>query len=321
MPVRLTTMTPANGPSNEELKARLRAAARDKLYQVMLDLGRVRGAVVHATGVVAEMRRRHRLGPVETLVLGQAMVAATLMSTDLGSGGRVKVSCDCAGPVGGLVVEANSFGEVRGYLRHVPVEVPGDGEVPRLRDLFGSGQLVVTRHRTDESGESVPSTGIVEMQHGTLAQDLAYYYATSQQTPTALNLSVAFDDTGNLTGAGGLLLQAMPGADVARIAEIEARLTGLHSLGGSFAAGADPVELIEREFAPFQPSIIGQRRTAFFCRCARDRFLAYIGALGEGEIEDMLAHEQFPVAVTCAYCSAEYLFERDELQQLAAGRG
>ena len=285
----------------------------------MLDLGQVRGAIVHATGVVAEMRTRHELGPLETLVLGQATVAAALMSTDLGSGGRVKVSCDCTGPVGGLVAEANSYGEVRGYLRRVPIELPGDGgEVPRLRDLFGGGQLVVTRHRTDATGEAVPSTGIVEMRHGTLAQDLAYYYATSEQTPSAFNLSVAFDDDGNLNGAGGVLLQAMPGADAVRIAEIEECLTGLRSLGAQFAAGADPVGLIEREFAPFQPSIIGQRRTAFHCRCARERFLAYIGALGSTEINDMLVTEQFPVPVTCTYCSTEYRFERSELERLAS---
>ena len=240
------------------------------------------------------------------------------MSTDLGSGGRIKVSCDCVGPVGGLVVEANSFGEVHGYLRHVPTEVPGDAEVLRLRELFGDGQLVVTRHRIDERGESGPSTGIVKMEHGTLAQDIACYYATSEQTPTAVNLSVAFDAAGNVTGAGGLPLQVMPAADAARVEEIEARLTGLRSLGGKFAAGADPIELIEPEFVPFQPSSVGQHRTAFFCRCARDRFLAYVGAIGDDEIENILALEQFPVAATCPYCGAEHLFQCDELQQLAA---
>ena len=132
-------MSPVDRPTNEELKARLRVAARDRLYQAMLDLGRVCGAVSHAIGMVAEMRCRHQLGSIKTLLLGQAVVAAALMSTNFGSGGRIKVSCDCVGPVGGLVVEASSFCEVHDYLRHVPIEVPGDAEVLRLRELFGDG--------------------------------------------------------------------------------------------------------------------------------------------------------------------------------------
>jgi molecular chaperone Hsp33 len=302
--------------ANEDLKANLRRAAKDQLYTVLLDAGRVRGAILHATGIVREAHDRHALGPVETLVLGQALVAGGLLTSTLDAGERLKVVCDCDGPVGGLVVEANSYGEVRGYLRQVPILLADDaGTPPTLRDLFGRGQISVARHRANETSAGPPAIGIVEMQEGTLAQDLAYYFATSEQTPSALNLSVAFDHQGNLEGAGGLFLQAMPGADPVRVAEIEDQLTNLDSIGALFAAGTTPSQLIADAFAAYTPEITSRRRSAFVCHCGHERFLAYIGALGAEEVQDMLEKEDFPVPAKCTYCNTEYHFSRADLQR------
>ena len=225
----------------DTLERRLRAGRRDQLYQFLLDFGGIRGAVLHATRVIAEMRANHRLGPLETLVLGQAYVAAGLMTVNLKSPESLTIKVDCSGPIGGLTVDGNAFGEVRGYLAQDPIPVAADGKVPRLQDLFGAGTLAVTKHLRDGAH---PFSGVVEMRYGSLAEDLSYYFVTSEQTPSALSLSVAFDDAGQLTGAGGVFLQALPGARDEQVNDVERLLRQLPSIGAAFAAGEEP-----REFA------------------------------------------------------------------------
>lgn len=294
---------------------RLRAHRRDQLYQFLLDSGQIRGAVLHATRMVGEMRANHDLGPLETLVLGQAYVAAGLMSVNLKSPESLTVKVDCSGPIDGLTVEGNAHGEVRGYLSRIPIPVQTDAGIPRLPDLFGTGHgtLAVTRHLR---GGARPFTGMVEIRYGSLAGDLAYYFATSEQTPSALNLSVAFDDAGRLTGAGGVFLQALPGARDETVSEVERLLRDQPAIGAAFAAGEEPRELLERTFGSHQPVILARRRVLFMCHCSADRFRGHLAALPRSELQDILDRGPLPLVTTCLYCNTTYQFEREVIASL-----
>ena len=302
----------------DSLKERLRANRRDQLYQFLLDYGGIRGAVLHATRVVAEMRANHRLGPLETLVLGQAYVAAGLMSVNLKSPESLTLKVDCSGPIGGLTVDGNAFGEVRGYLAQDPIPVAAERGVPRLRDLFGSGTLAVTKHLQDGGH---PFTGMVEMRYGSLAEDLSYYFTTSEQTPSALSLSVAFDAAGELTGAGGVFLQALPGARDEQVRDVERLLRQLPSIGAAFAAGEAPDALLERSFGAHEPVIIARRRVVFMCHCSADRFRGHLGALPRAELRDILARGPLPLQTTCHYCNTTYQFDRGQIAALLDAAG
>ena len=291
----------------DTLAGRLHANRRDQLYQFLLDLGGVRGAVLHATRVVSEMRANHELGPLETLVLGQAYVAAGMMSVNLNAPESLTIKVDCERPIGGLTVDGNGFGEVRGYLAQNPIPVT------RLQDLFGSGTLAVTKHLRDGTQ---PFTGMVEMRYGSLAEDLAYYFATSEQTPSALSLSVAFDDAGELTGAGGVFLPALPGGCADAVTDVERRLRELPSIGAAFAGGEEPRALLERAFGPHQPAIIGRRRIVFMCHCNADRFRGHLGALPGTELQDILDHGPLPLKTICLHCNTTYQFDRSEIGAL-----
>lgn len=302
----------------DTLEARLRAHRRDQLYQFLLDYGGIRGAVLHATRLVGEMRANHRLGPLETLVLGQAYVAAGLMTVNLKSPESLTIKVDCSGPIGGLTVDGNAFGEVRGYLAQDPIPVAADRGVPRLQDLFGTGTLAVTKHLGDGGR---PFSGVVEMRYGSLAQDLSYYYAASEQTPSALSLSVAFDAAGGLTGAGGVFLQALPGARAEQVRDVERLLRQLPSIGAAFAAGETPNALLERAFGAHEPVIIARRRVVFMCHCSAARFQGHLGALPRAELQDLLEQGPLPVRTTCMYCNTTYRFERGQISALLHAAG
>ena len=294
---------------------RLRAHRRDQLYQFLLDSGRIRGAVLHATRMVAEMRANHELGPLETLVLGQAYVAAGMMCVNLKSPESLTIKVDCSGPIGGLTVEGTAHGEVRGYLSRVPIPVPAEAGVPTLRDLFGTGPgtVAVTKHLR---GGTRPFTGVVEMRYGSLAEDLAYYYTTSEQTPSALNLSVAFDDAGHVTGAGGIFIQALPGARDDTVREVERLLRDQSTVGAAFAGGEEPPDLLERVFGSHQPVILARRRVLFMCHCSSARFRHHLAALPRSELRDILDRGPLPVVTTCLFCNSTYRYGRDIIAEL-----
>ena len=310
---RLDTPVEKRPLPGDTLERRLRAGRRDQLYQFLLDYGGIRGAVLHATRVVGEMRANHRLGPLETLVLGQAYVAAGLMTVNLKSPESLTIRVDCSGPIGGLTVDGNAFGEVRGYLVQDPIPMTTDGRVPRLQQLFGTGTLAVTKHLHDAAR---PFTGVVEMRYGSLAEDLSYYFATSEQTPSALSLSVAFDAAGELTGAGGVFLQALPGARDEQVQDVERLLHQLSSIGAAFAVGEEPRALLERAFGAHEPVIIARRRVVFMCHCSAQRFRRHLGALPRAELQDMLDSGPLPIETTCLYCNTTYRFDRDQIVEL-----
>ncbi len=224
-------------PYGETLREQLLASAKDRLHRFLLAEGAVRGAIVNATRMVNEMRANHELGILETLVLGRAYIGAVLMAADLKSDDRLSIQFDCSGPIKGLVVEANAFGEVRGFLKQVPIPLEKPMESYDLSPFFGAGFVSVTKYLQDAKQ---PFTGQVMLKYGNIAKDLANYYLTSEQIPTAFNLSIKFDKLGQVTGAGGLFLQAMPQVNDELSTSLEKKVNNLPSLGEVFTSNKDP---------------------------------------------------------------------------------
>jgi molecular chaperone Hsp33 len=305
-------------PVGDSLRRRLEENARDRMYQFLLDYGTVRGALVHGTRLVREMRVNHELGALETLVLGQAYVAAGLMSVNLKGFDRLKLQVHCSGLLKGLSVEANAFGELRGYLLATPLPLEGPVDPADLSALYGEGVLSVTRYLQEARQ---PFSGQVRLVHGNLAQDLAYYFLTSEQTRSSVHLSVKFDGAGEVVGAGGLFLQAMPGAEIRTVERIDALARALPSLGTAFAEGRAAEDLLAEWFAPFSPLLLGSRRVAFMCHCSARRFGRFLAALPREELEDMLEKGPFPVVTTCWNCNSQYSFPREEIERLAQEAG
>ncbi len=298
------------------LKAQLKAAARDRLYRFMLADGMVRGAVVKSTRMVNEMRANHGLGGLETLVLGQAYIAAALLTANLKARDRISMSIQCSGPLKGLDVESNVFGEVRGYLKDPGFSSHMDKETPSLSALFGAGFLTVTKYLEEAKH---PYSGQVVLEYGTIAEDLANYFLKSEQTPTAFNLSVYFDEKGEVAGAGGIFLQAMPGADDRTVTQAQTMLQNVGSPGRAFAGNQKPETLVNHNFQKLNPVFLENHRVEFFCRCSEKIMKGHLATLPKKDIADIIDNGPFPVELRCHNCNTVYRFTRQDIESLNQG--
>ena len=304
-------------PYGETLKAQLLASARDRLYNFVLADGAIRGVILNGTRMVNEMRANHELGILETLVLGRAFLGAALMSADLKSDDRISLKFDCSGPIKGLVVEANAFGEVRGFLKRVPIPIDKPMKSFDLSPFFGAGFLLVTKYLEDAKQ---PFTGQVMLEYGNIAKDLANYYLTSEQVPTAFNLSIKFDQQGHVTGAGGLFLQAMPQADDELAGSMEKRVTALPSLGEVFTEDQEAEALVMETFKDYSPRFLANRRIEFMCHCNRERVRNLLTLLPIEELRDIRNNGPFPVEINCHYCSTPYEFSKHDIREIYGTR-
>ena len=298
---------------NHDVKAQLQASAKERLYRFLMAQDQIKGVVIHATRMVKEMQANHNLGPLETLVLGQAYIAAALISAPLKGRDRTAINIQCSGPIKGLDVEANAFGEIRGYLKANPIQVENPEKIKRLSTLYGAGFLSVTKYIEDTNR---PYTGQIALVHGSIAEDLAEYFLTSEQIPSGFKLSVAFDENENITGAGGIFLQALPGAQPDNIVQAETMIKGIDALGQSFAQDQTPESIIETGFADLSPRFLDSSRVEFYCRCAKDRMADHLKNLPKEDCTDILANGPFPLELRCHHCNSIYRFSQKELSRV-----
>lgn len=304
-------------PYGKTLKDQLLAGAKDRLYNFLLADGAIRGVILHGTRMINEMRSNHELGILETLVLGRAYLGAGLMSADLKSIDRIALKIDCSGPIKGLVVDANAFGEVKGFLKQVPIPIEKPMENYDLSPFFGAGFLEVTKYLEDAKQ---PFTGKIALEYGNIAFDLANYYLKSEQIPTAFNLSIKFDKDGSVTGAGGLFLQAMPEADDDLTADLEKRIKNLPSLGEVFTEDKEPERLVDDVFQKYSPKFLANRRIEFMCHCNKQRLRSYLTLLPIDELKDIRNHGPFPLEIRCHHCNTPYHFEKSDIKKIYGKR-
>ncbi|MDY0133021.1 MAG: Hsp33 family molecular chaperone HslO [Desulforegulaceae bacterium] len=296
----------------EKLKKRLIENTKDRVYSFVMDEGNFRGAVIHSTRLVKDLKERHSLGIIETLILGHACSGTELMATTLKGNNRLKFHIQCSGPVKGLVCEANSFGDVRGYLFQNPIPIKEAPKDFRTSPYFNAGFMTITYFK--ENSKS-PYSGKVMLEYGEIAQEIANYYLTSEQIPSACNLSVTFSPDGEVTGAGGILIQKMPGTDDITLEKLENSFLSLPSIGEEFSKGYSPEDIIYGSFKEFNPKILDNKRVAFSCSCEKERMLAYIKGLGKQTLKEILNDNNFPLEVVCHYCSNNFLYDKNIIQQ------
>jgi len=298
---------------DEFLRSHLASLPEDGREVFLLNDGSVRAVVLQGTHVVNQMRANHDLGILETLVLGHGYLAGGLLASTIKGDDRVQLTIECGGPIKGVYVEAWAIGAVRGYLKEVPIPIKKPLESFDLSPFFGPGFLTVTKLL---EGKKTPYSGQVMLQHGSIAKDLAEFFLISEQTPTVVSLSIQFNREGQVTGAGGLFLQKLPGSDDATLEELEMVATNMPSLGKYLSEGKTGMEFVEEVFEKFDPRHLQRLPYGFSCPCDRKRYAQYLTTLPEEEKQGILKEGPFPLELHCFNCGTTYPFEKEELDTL-----
>lgn len=318
-----------------ELRSRLSSLEPDGLSSFTLagpggpEGGEARGALVSATRLVNEMRANHGLGILETLILGQAYIAALLMASNLKDRDSISIRVDCSGPAKGLSVEGRnrpaSDGQgrrlaARGYLFEERIALDKPLESFDTAPFLGTGSLTVTRFI---EGAPRPFSGAVPLRAGHLAEDLSAYYLESEQTRTALSLSVQFDHGGRVSGAGGVYVQALPGARPDFIGRVEGALLGSGPLGKRLSEGATRSTILASSFGPGDSMgllLSESWAVSFDCDCSRERFGGFLKAASPELLSELAEKGPWPVETVCHNCGSKYEFSKEEIEAIARAR-
>lgn len=272
-----------------------------------------RVAVVDATDVVREMQSIQKTYPLATMAVGRAMVAASLMASQLKPENMVSLYFRGDGPLEMFFAEASYEGDVRGYSPHPQLELNKNLSPTLVGLALGQGTLTVVR---TTPFQKQPDRGTVELQTGDVAEDVAYYLLQSTQTRSALSLGLKMNTFGQVEAAGGILIELMPGAPEELIAKIEANFKAQKSLSETLAQGAQADDIKNQYLNGFNLVDLDHPfRLSYRCRCSRERLANAMTLLGVTEVETMLAQKQ-PAHAKCEFCGRDYVIELPELQML-----
>lgn len=281
---------------------------RDRVSKVLSEDGTIRASLIKNTETAKSAQNRHNLHFVSATLLARLMSGAGLISSFMKGEERVILELEGNGPISKLYAESSQVGEVRGFVDHR--EELNAEELSSLKDAIGIGLLQITKINYDSNE---PTKGIVPIQAGDISSDLVYYFTQSEQIPTAFLLDVSIDDDGLIEQSGGLVIQALPGADEDVLLELSQKLESGISLTDMFKNGKMPRDIFS-EILNFDYKLTGSAQTDFYCRCSIDNFKSKILTLGVNEIKDMKEKQQNELV--CKYCNEHYYLEEEDFDEL-----
>ena len=275
--------------------------------------GQIRAFAATTRDMVENAKNAHNTSPVATAALGRLMTAAAMMGADLkGEKDLLTLRIEGSGPLGGLLVTANGHGDVKGYAFNPDVMLPPNAQ--GKLDVGGSLDLGVLSVIKD-IGLKEPYVGQTQLVTGEIAEDLTYYFATSEQVPSSVALGVLMNKDNTVRQAGGFIIQLLPGASDEIIDKLEAKLSGISSITALLNAGKTPEEILTDILGEFGLEILKKMPVQFHCDCERSRVEKAIISIGRKEIQDMI-DEGKEIEVNCQFCNKHYKFSVDELGEM-----
>ncbi|MGN0194693.1 MAG: Hsp33 family molecular chaperone HslO [Pseudoramibacter sp.] len=280
----------------------------------------IRAFAIDATALVEKARTLHQTTPVMTAALGRLLAAGAMMGSMMkGKDDVLTLQISGDGPAQGLTVTANSRGEVKGYAVNPQAERPinAKGKLD-VGGAIGNGTLTVIR----DMGLKEPYNGICNLVSGEIAEDLAYYFNVSEQTPSAVGLGVRVKPDGSVENAGGFIIQLMPDASDETVNQLEAQVEKIDSITAMMGRGMTPEDILEAILSPMGLEWTGKQLAAFVCDCSEDRVSRALSAISLKELDAMIADGE-PIEVRCHFCGKAYHFSVEALKAIreqAAGQ-
>lgn len=258
-------------------------------------------------------RKAHNTSPVATAALGRLLSAGAMMGVMMkGEKDILTLQVRGDGPIGGITVTADSQGNVKGYVNNPGVMLPPNalGKLD-VGGAVGQGMLNVIK----DMGLKEPYVGQVDLQTGELGDDLTYYFASSEQVPSAVGLGVLMEHNNTVKQAGGFIIQLMPFTDEAVIEALENKLANVQSVTSMLDKGMGPEEILNELLGEFGLEITDKVPTQFYCNCDKKRIEKVLISIGEKELKSMIADGK-PIEVNCHFCNTNYTFSVEELKAL-----
>ncbi len=282
----------------------------DTMVRAIAKQAGVRGLACITTGLAQEAAQRHAAYPVAAAALGYGLTAGALLGGLLKVQERVALKVEGNGPLGKVVIEADAYGRVRGYVAVPDIAAPQTIDRAAVAAAIGStGQLTVVKDLRIKSLYS----SVVELENGELDKELTHYFNTSEQVPSLAQIGVQMDG-GSIAAAGGLLIQAMPGHSPAEFARLAANIEGLPSLETLLTGGLTPEDILARSFTGIEYEVLESEPLAFRCSCSRERSRQALKMLDYDDILALLIEGE--ATVDCHFCYARYEFNRDDLETI-----
>ncbi len=284
----------------------------DYLVRCITDQSNVVGLASITTDLVSEAARTHRTSRTATAALGRSLTGSLLMGALMKHGQRIALKFEGNGPLKKIVVEADSEGTVRGFVGVPDAEAPLKEGKLNVSGILGSdGVLTVIK----DLGLKEPYKGIVKLQSGEIAEDIAYYLAESEQIPSAMGLGVFVEPDGRVSAAGGFLVQTLFSQGEGTVDLLIENIRQLPFVTELLRQGKMPEDILARIFTGIPYHEIERRNLSFHCPCRRQRVERALIILGADELKKLIAgHEE--TEVTCEYCRKSYRFTKAELEAL-----
>ncbi|MCR5666819.1 MAG: Hsp33 family molecular chaperone HslO [Eubacterium sp.] len=272
----------------------------------------IRAFAIYSKNMVEEARERHNTSPVATATMGRLMSAGAMMGIMMkGKDDLLTLHAKGIGPMKGVTVSADPKGNVKAYVDVPDVIVPAKNGKLDVGGALGDGYLVVIR----DLGLKEPYTGRVQLQTGEIGDDLAYYFAVSEQTPSTVGLGVLMDKTNHVRQAGGFIIQLMPDTKEETIDKLEKKLSQVTSVTELLEAGNTPEQILQLLLGDLGLEIEQTLPAKFYCNCNHDKVEKVLISLSKDDLQEMIDDGE-PIEVKCHFCNSAYTFSIDELKEI-----
>ncbi|MFL2081888.1 Hsp33 family molecular chaperone HslO [Latilactobacillus sakei] len=289
---------------------------KDYLVKQVSEDGQLRAYAVNATQVVTEAQEKHDTWPTSSAAFGRTIVGTLLLSAaGLKGDTKMTVKVDGDGPVGKIVVDGNAQGTVKGYVTNPHVNLPSNekNKIDVKAGVGTTGTLSVTK----DLGLKEPFTGQVPLVSGELGEDFTYYLAKSEQTPSAVGVSVFVNEDSTIGVVGGFMIQILPGADDRLIDVLEARLQEMPLVSELLQQGMTPEEIITEIVGELPMKTLEELPVKYECDCSKERFAKALSSIAPQDLKQLI-EEDHGAEATCRFCGKQYQFSEADLKAILA---
>ena len=285
---------------------------KDYIVRATAASGQVRAFAATTKDVVETARKNHNMSPIATIALGRLLTGGAMMGTMMKNDTDVlTIQVKGNGPLGAMTVTAETNGHVKGRVANPQAMLPlKDGHMD-IAGAVGIGVLSVIK----DIGLREPYVGDTILITSEIADDLTYYFATSEQVPSSVGLGVLMNKDNTVKEAGGFIIQLMPNATEEFIDKLEKRIKEIKSVTQMLEHGMTPEEILEHIFEGMELQILDKIPTEFYCNCSKERVSAAVISVGKQELQKMIDDGE-PIEVNCHFCNSHYKFSVDELKEM-----